>query len=202
MDECLIHSQFLSGTDYRQYEDRTHEKKSAGGEGGVEQFSLELPDGDVVVVNKRPGLDEFLEACAGRWETRIFTAAMSVYANPVLDTLDPDDEIFSKRYYREQCTPHPSLGVYAKDLSLVVDDRDLKRVVLVDNNPMSFLTQPSNGVLVSNFYDDPEDETLPAVMGLLEELDSLPDVRPKLHKMFGLREALQGAVDKKVAGNR
>jgi hypothetical protein len=39
-------------------------------------------------------------------------------------------------------------------------------------------------------------------MGLLEELDSLPDVRPKLHKMFGLREALQGAVDKKVAGNR
>jgi CTD small phosphatase-like protein 2 len=71
----------------------------------------------------------------------------------VLDTLDPDDEIFSKRYYREQCTPHPSLGVYAKDLSLVVDDRDLKRVVLVDNNPMSFLTQPSNGVLVSNFCE-------------------------------------------------
>jgi len=121
---------------------------------------------------------------------------MSVYASPVLDTLDPDDEIFAARYYRESCTVHNDLGVYVKDLSKIVDGRDLTRVVLVDNNPMSFLAQPSNGILVSNFYDDPADETLPAVLNLLEEIDGLKDVRPKLNKMFGLREALAGVLNK------
>ena len=262
MDECLIHSQFLSGNEYRQYEDRAHEQKSTGDK-SCEKFSIELPDGDVVLVNKRPGLDEFLRKVSERWETRVFTAALSVYAGPVLDALDPvsgrerenillrvcwggegekeggdpllivdvhvdvvfryslfflcsfpvvptnpttqqpnnhlpqplapqDDEIFTARHYRESCTVHPSLGVYVKDLSQIIDDQDLTRVVLVDNNPMSFLSQPGNGVLVSNFYDDPDDETLPAVLGLLEEIDELRDVRPKLNKMFGLREALEG----------
>lgn len=34
-------------------------------------------------------------------------------------------------------------------------------MVLVDNNPVSFLAQPSNGVPVPSFYDDPEDDALP-----------------------------------------
>lgn len=33
-------------------------------------------------------------------------------------------------------------------------------MVLVDNNPISFLAQPSNGIPVPSFYDDPEDDAL------------------------------------------
>jgi CTD small phosphatase-like protein 2 len=196
MDECLIHSQFLSGNEYRQQEDRSYEIKESD-ELACEKFTLELPDGDIVVVNKRPGLDEFLKKVSERWETHIFTAAMSVYASPVLDTLDPDDEIFTQRYYRETCTINEKLGIYVKDLSKIVKNRDLTRVVLVDNNPMSFLAQPSNGILVSNFYDDPRDQTLPAVYNLLDEIDGMKDVRPKLTKMFGLRTALKDVINAK-----
>jgi TFIIF-interacting CTD phosphatase-like protein len=67
---------------------------------------------------------------------------------------------------------------------------DVRRVVLVDNNPLSFLPNPSNGILVSSFYDDPKDDTLEAVMELLHELDESDDVRPILDDRFGLRDAL------------
>jgi TFIIF-interacting CTD phosphatase-like protein len=77
-----------------------------------------------------------------------------------------------------------------QNLQGVVDPEYMDRVVLVDNNPLSFLAQPSNGILVSNFYNDPTDTTLPAVWQLLEELDQCQDVRPVLEERFRLKEAL------------
>ena len=71
---------------------------------------------------------------------------------------------------------------------------DERRVVLVDNNPLSFLPNPSNGILVSSFYDDPKDDTLEAVMELLHELDGSDDVRPILDDKFGLKDALEDIV--------
>ena len=71
---------------------------------------------------------------------------------------------------------------------------DERRVVLVDNNPLSFLPNPSNGILVSSFYDDPKDDTLEAVMELLHELDGSDDVRPILDDKFGLKDALEDVV--------
>lgn len=71
---------------------------------------------------------------------------------------------------------------------------DERRVVLVDNNPVSFLPNPSNGILVSSFYDDPNDKTLEAVMELLHELDGSEDVRPLLDSKFGLKKALDDLV--------
>eukprot|EP01083_Nonionella_stella_P122653 369154_1 len=71
---------------------------------------------------------------------------------------------------------------------------DERRVVLVDNNPLSFIPNPSNGILVSSFYDDPKDDTLEAVMELLHELDDSEDVRPILDDKFGLKDALDDVV--------
>jgi TFIIF-interacting CTD phosphatase-like protein len=123
---------------------------------------------------------------------------MEVYAKPLLDQLDPNQEMFRERYYREECTFDPSLGVYVKDLQRAFGSREVdvdeKRVVLIDNNPMSFLANPLNGILVCNFYDDPKDETLRAVMDLLVELEQEEDVRPFLDDKFGLKDALKEAV--------
>ena len=226
MDECLIHSQFLSDQlvdKYRQVEDRPATSSSSSFHQGEEaesiilstcqSFRISLPDGDLVNVNKRPNLDIFLKEITSRYETYIFTAAMEVYASPVLDVLDPNNEMFRGRFYRDTCVYSPDLGVYAKDLCEVLRQRkviinseemkeecygdennclecDERRVVLVDNNPLSFLPNPSNGILVSSFYDDPKDDTLEAVMELLYELDESDDVRPILDEKFGLKDAL------------
>ena len=115
---------------------------------------------------------------------------MEVYAKPVLKMLDPHGTIFTKCWYRESCTLDSSVGAYVKKLDFEWGGDQLKRTVLVDNNPLSFLANPENGILVSSFYDDPKDTTLPAVLDLLHELNDEEDVRPTLDARFGLRQAL------------
>lgn len=54
-------------------------------------------------VNKRPGLEPFLEALARDYNTIVFTAAMPDYAGPVLDYIDPKGTLFHRRLYRSSC---------------------------------------------------------------------------------------------------
>jgi Dullard-like phosphatase family protein len=189
MDECLIHSQFLQGPGAKYAHQVT--RNAALGESMVDTFNIRLPDGEQVRVHERPGLHEFLARVSEQYETHIFTAAMEVYAKPVLRMLDPHGTIFTHCWYRESCTLDSSVGAYVKNLADTWGDTDqLKRTVLVDNNPLSFLANPDNGILVSSFYNDPKDTTLPAVLELLDELNKEEDVRPVLESRFGLRQAL------------
>ena len=197
MDECLIHSQFLDGPGAKfAHQVRRNNKVNhawptpAVKQDPVDTFQITLPDGENVLVHERPHLRKFLQTVSAKYETHVFTAAMEVYAKPVLDILDSKGTIFSKIWYREHCVLDRNMGAYVKNLDFQWGGDKLKRTVLVDNNPLSFLSHPSNGILVSSFYDDPSDETLPAVMELLDELDDKPDVRPILESRFGLEQAL------------
>ena len=228
MDECLVHSQFLTNNPaakfYAHQLARNSNETNGNVKGRVDSFRFHLPDGDLVQVNKRPFLEEFLQAVTDKYETHIYTAAMKVYAEPILDKLDPNRDRFANRWYRESCDLDKNMGAYVKNLGSLPLKRDtkksgtgftyddylrstnapadaqhhhLRRVVLVDNNPLSFLANPTNGVLVSSFYNDPADKALPAVLELLEELEPLDDVRPTLDARFGLKAALS-----EIQGNR
>ncbi|GKY99752.1 hypothetical protein MPSEU_000929100 [Mayamaea pseudoterrestris] len=196
MDECLIHSQFLASSptvssDYAHQllRNKTSYNNTSSTCTAVESFRFQLPhQGDTVHVHLRPGLAEFLHKVCERFETHIFTAAKDIYANPLLDHIDPEGKL-AGRWFRESCVYDASRRAYVKNLSHFRPLLD--RVVLVDNNPLSFLHQPENGILVSNFYDDATDTTLESVYQLLEELDeSGADVRPVLEEKFGLASAL------------
>lgn len=189
MDECLIHSQFLQGPGAK-YAHQV-QRSAALGESFVDTFSIRLPDGEQVRVHERPHLHDFLARVSEKYETHIFTAAMEVYAKPVLKMLDPHGTIFTHCWYRESCQLDSNAGAYVKNLHPAWGGAQLKRTVLVDNNPLSFLANPENGILVSSFYNDPKDVTLPAVLDLLEELNEEEDVRPILDTRFGLKRALQ-----------
>ena len=80
-------------------------------------------------------LTQFLEKYSERFDFDIFTAAMACYADPVLNTLDPEQKFFSKRYYRDSC---PEWHNYAKDLEVCLAGSDyyqsMSRIVLVDNS--------------------------------------------------------------------
>jgi CTD small phosphatase-like protein 2 len=192
MDECLIHSQFLSSTSAAYAHQLQQQRQSRHRNGSVETFQVSLPEGDLVHVHMRPGLPEFLARVTEKYETHIFTAAMPIYAKPVLKRLDPHQNL-TAHWYRDSCTFHPTTNAYVKQLEVLppLATNDLSRVVLVDNNPLSFLANPDNGILVSSFYDDPHDDTLEAVWKLLQELEDVPDVRPTLRSRFGLQKALE-----------
>lgn len=84
-----------------------------------------------IYVRCRPYLNDFLERVAGLFEIIIFTASQSIYAEQLLNVLDPKRRIFRHRVYRESCVFVD--GNYLKDLSVL--GRDLARVIIVDNSP-------------------------------------------------------------------
>lgn len=203
LDECLIHSQF-SARDPAGAHRYAHQVRRDGGgwrrEGGggaVEAFEISLPGGERARVHERPHLREFLASVGARYETHLFTAAAEVYATPIVRRLDPRGTIFADLWYRDSCVLDPSLGAYVKDLEKLAPSRGggggdrMKRTVLIDNNPLSFLANPENGILVSSFFDDPDDRTLLAVEELLRDLECEEDVRPVLDARFGLRDSFR-----------
>lgn len=71
------------------------------------------------------------------FELVIFTASNSCYANVVVDHIDPNNEFFTYRLFRESCVQNND-GIYVKDLRVI--DRDLSQTVLIDNSAISFAT--------------------------------------------------------------
>lgn len=67
----------------------------------------------------------------------MFTASHKSYADVVLDILDPMNELFEMRLYRESCVRSAD-GVYVKDLRIFESCRSLSDLVLVDNAVYSF----------------------------------------------------------------
>lgn len=87
-----------------------------------------------VYVKQRPYLWMFLERVSELFEVVIFTASQSIYAKQLLDILDPDGKLISRRFYREACIF--SDEGYTKDLT--VFGIDLAKVAIIDNSPQVF----------------------------------------------------------------
>lgn len=84
-----------------------------------------------VFVRQRPYLRLFLEAVASMFDIVIFTAGQSIYAEQLLDILDPNQTLIGQRVYRDSCVFAD--GGYLKDLTIL--GRDLARIAIVDNTP-------------------------------------------------------------------
>ncbi|XP_052169718.1 uncharacterized protein LOC127786367 isoform X1 [Oryza glaberrima] len=133
-----------------------------------------------VYVRQRPHLKMFLEKVAQMFELVIFTASQRIYAEQLIDRLDPDGRLISHRIYRESCIF--SEGCYTKDLTIL--GVDLAKVVIVDNTPQVFQLQVDNGIPIKSWFDDPSDQELVELLPFLETLVGVEDVRPIISKTF------------------
>ncbi|KAI5639648.1 NLI interacting factor-like phosphatase domain-containing protein [Phthorimaea operculella] len=148
-----------------------------------------------VYVLKRPHVDEFLRRCGELYECVLFTASLAKYADPlfkrcgelyecVLFTVsvakyaDPVADIldrwgvFRARLFRDSCVFHR--GNYVKDLNSL--GRDLRRVVIVDNSPASYIFHPDNAVPVASWFDDMTDSELLDLIPFFEKLSKVDSV--------------------------
>ncbi|KDP21150.1 hypothetical protein JCGZ_21621 [Jatropha curcas] len=131
-------------------------------------------DGELMnfYVLKRPGVDAFLESLAAKYELVVFTAGLKEYASLVLDKLDVKG-LISHRLYRDSCKEVD--GKFVKDLSEM--GRDMKRIVIIDDNPNCYSFQPENAIPVRPFIDDLGDGELGKLVKFFEECDSFEDIR-------------------------
>jgi len=147
---------------------------------------------DIFVENKkihvssilRPGVHEFLDNLESIFEIVIFTASLSQYANPVLDFIDKKN-ICKFRLFREHCCCFCNgfANSFIKDLKKL--DRDMKSLIIIDNNPKSFMLNKENGIPIKTWVEDLNDRELFKLIPYMLFLgnEKIIDVRPFLKEI-------------------
>lgn len=126
-----------------------------------------------VYVQKRPMVEQFLNDVIQKFHVIIFTASVAEYANPVIDTICPGIPP-EQRFFRDSCSNIQ--GMFVKDLAIF--EKAMDSIIIVDNNPCSFVMQPGNAILSATWEGDMNDtELIDMILPLLNQCMDGNDVR-------------------------
>ena len=106
-------------------------------------------------VQIRPGTEEFIKDLSKYYEIIIFTAALQIYADLVIDGIDPE-KCIKYRLYRQHTIQDGDANI--KNLSYL--GRDLKKIIIIDNFAGNFSKNPKNGLNILDFEGNENDDAL------------------------------------------
>ena len=178
LDETLIHAECpISEENINKYDAIIRFQSENNSDNEYNEIGLYL----------RTGVGKFLSLLNNLFNMAIFTASDKDYADAIIRYLDPNKEIFKFCLYRFNCINMNEL-IYIKDLR-VINNIDLKKTVLIDNNIYSFTNQLNNGILINSFYGDKNDIELFNVFNyLMEFILPVDDIRKANENFFGFEK--------------
>ena len=100
----------------------------------------------------RPYFEKFLLEMSYLYEIIIFTASLAEYAEALINIIDKQ-KIIKHILNRQHC--RFCEGAYIKDLGVI--NRDIKDLIIIDNNAISYAMNKENGIPILSWYDDPND---------------------------------------------
>jgi len=129
---------------------------------------------------RRPYLDKFLRTLVNHYEIVVFSCGLMHTVDPVIGAIDPNQQLIMYRLYRDSSVYRK--GKYIKDLSRL--NRDLNRVVMIDDSAEHCADQPENAIIVPRFEGDKDDIVLMQLIPLLKGMaeNDVPDVREEIER--------------------
>jgi len=131
----------------------------------------------------RPFAVSLIETLSAYYEIVIFTAASEEYANEVTEILDPDHKYITKVLTNCHCLYVNEF--YVKDLRIIAD-RQLDQMLIVDNSIISFAFQLENGIPVTPYFGEADDQELDYLTTYLKALISAKNIVEKNKVNIGL----------------
>ena len=114
----------------------------------------------------RNGLFSFLSTIKPFFELILFSIDSKDFSYPIINMIENDKKYFDYKFYKDHCVLYKNNLI--KDLTLI--GRDLSKIIIVDNNETCFELNKENGIKISSFYGDNNDNKLFELKNILKEI--------------------------------
>ena len=177
LDETLVHTSFkkIPNPDLVIQLDTTIYKKKLENEKS-EQLSIKKIV--FAFIRIRPGVNEFLTQLSKHYDIYVFSASSKNYLSKIIKNIDKNN-IIKRCFCRDDCImyvedkeedfdkPNNKYN-YIKDLKKI--NKDLRNIVFIDNNIISFKLQEKNGIPIKSWFDDYDDIELYKLIPILKSI--------------------------------
>lgn len=136
-----------------------------------------------------------LEELSKHFELILYTCGTATYAQCIAETVQKKQKYFDHVLCLSHCLYSMENEMFIKDLKILEEGRNLRDVVIVDNNIQSFFLQLSNGIPIYDYTGDKNDDVLLSLTEYLKSFQNVDDVRKKIDKDFSIKELLEEKAD-------
>ena len=144
--------------------------------------NFEKPKKNILIL--RPDLITFLKEMKKIYELVLFSYATYEYIEKILKIIESKEKFFDYILDRRHITYEN--GSYIKNISLI--GRELKNIIIIDDNPQAFKLHNENGIFIKPFYGDclNDKNILKNLMNILKDIrkdvDNTGDIRKSIQK--------------------